>query len=44
VLFFAGTVGKLKSRSIRRMLLILASIVWVTGVTIMLLMPQNVGF
>jgi hypothetical protein len=44
VLFFAGTVGKLRSRNIRRMLLVLASVVWVGGVTIMLILPQNVGF
>jgi len=44
VLFLAGTVGKIQSVRIRRMLLVLAGVVWVAAVTIMLLLPQNVGF
>jgi len=44
VLFFAGTVGKIESVRIRRMLLVLAGLVWVAGMTIMLLLPQDVGF
>jgi hypothetical protein len=44
VLFFGGTVGKIQSVRIRRMLLVLAGTVWVGGMVVMLLMPQNVGF
>jgi hypothetical protein len=43
VLFFAGTVGKIRSKRVRRLLLAIAGVVWVVGVVFMLAMPQNIG-
>lgn len=44
VLFFAGIASNFESVGIKRTMIILAVIVWLTALLIMLSLPQNVGF